>query len=161
MAKRKPPILIQRELLLDASKNPDKLRIEEVVNFQRKGFRILLVAEQPMRWRPTRKAVDHDLMLQQELHQLIRRAGAELDGVLYLTTGLFARRRARLGQLDDLAARYDVDSADLIIISTEAILLESIIQTGGRALAVGDVPVAGATRHESLRAALDHVSRRS
>jgi hypothetical protein len=160
MARRQPPVLIQRELLLDAGNKPDAARIEDVVSFQRKGFRMLLVAEQPVRWRPTRKAVDHDLMLQQELHQLIRRAGAELDGVLYLTTGLFARRRARLQQLEQLASRYDVDSADLVIISTEAILLESIIQTGGRAMAVGNVPVAGASRHDSLRAALDHVSRR-
>ena len=159
MARRQPPILIQRELLLDESNKPDELRLEEVVGFQRRGFRMLLVAEQPVRWRPTRKAVDHDLVLQQELHQLIRRAGAELDGVLYLTTGLFARRRARLQQLEQLAARYNVTPTDLIIISTEAILLESIIQTGGRALAVGEVPVAGARRFESLKGALESLAK--
>lgn len=155
MARPQSPILIQRELLLDESRKPDELRLEEVVNFQRKGFRMLLVAEQPVRWRPTRKAVDRDLMLQQELHQLIRRAGAELDGVLYLTTGLFARRRARLKQLDQLAARYNVTTSDLMIISSEAILLESIIQSGGRALAIGEVPVAGARRFSSLKSALE------
>jgi hypothetical protein len=149
------PILVQRELLLGERQQPQLARIEELVAFQRRGRRVLLVAEQPKSWRPTRKSVDQDLALQQQLHQLIRRAGAELDGVIYLATGLFARRRARLEELDQLAARYDVTAADLTVIAREPILLESIIHSSGRALGVGDAGVSGATRHDSLKAALE------
>jgi hypothetical protein len=151
------PVLVQRELLLGERKKPELARIEELVAFQRRGRTLLLVAEQPSSWRPTRKSVDHDLALQQELHQLIRRAGAELDGVVYLTTGLFARRRARLEELDQLAARYDTGAAELAVIARETILLESIIRSGGRALAVGNAGVSGATRFDSLKAALESI----
>jgi hypothetical protein len=155
VAKPRPPVLVQRELLLQDQQSSDLARIEELVAFQRHGHAVLLVAEQPTSWRPTRRSVDHDLALQQELHQLIRRAGAELDGVVYLATGLFARRRNRLVELDQLAARYDRSAGDLILIAREPILLESMIQSGGRALAVGEVNVSGATRFDTLRQALE------
>lgn len=151
------PVLVQRELLLTERQVPDPVRIEELVGFQRRGRRVLLVAEQPTRWRPTRKSVDHDLAMQQQLHQLIRRAGAELDGVVYLATGLFARRRARLEELDQLADRYDLTAADLTLVAREAILLESIIHSGGRALAIGEAGVPGATGYGSLKAALESI----
>ena len=154
MTRSRAPILIQRELVLSAERVPNPERISELVDFQRRGHRLLIVAEQPGRWRPTRRSVDHDLALQQELHQLIRRAGAELDGVVYLATGLFVRRRARLEELDQLAARYNVTAADLVLIAREGILLESIVHSGGRALAVGETSVAGATCHDTLKSAL-------
>lgn len=151
------PVLVQRELLLTGRNEPDPGRIEDLVGFQRRGRRLLLVAEQTTRWRPTRKSVDHDLAMQQQLHQLIRRAGAELDGVIYLATGLFARRRTRLDELDQLARRYDVTAADLTLLGRDAILLESIIHSGGRALAVGEERVPGATGFDNLKAALDNI----
>ncbi len=151
------PVLVQRELLLARGQTPDAGRIEELVSFQRRGHHLLLVAEQPARWRPTRRAVDRDLAMQQELHQLIRRAGAELNGMVYLRTGLFARRRARLEELDQLAERYNRTAADLTIVAREPILLESILHSGGRALAVGEAGVTGATGYDNLRAALEAV----
>jgi hypothetical protein len=154
MAKPRPPVLIQRELLLLEDGAADLARIEELVAFQRSGHHVLLVAEQPTRWRPTRRSVDHNLALQQELHQLILRAGAELDGVVYLATGLFARRMTRLEELDQLAGRYNVNAGDLILVAREPILLESAIRSGGKALAIGEVSVPGASRHETLKAAL-------
>ncbi|TVQ39668.1 MAG: hypothetical protein EA370_04535 [Wenzhouxiangella sp.] len=157
MARPTPPVLVQRELML-ADGQPDPERMEELVAFQRSGRRLLLVAEQPTRWRPTRKAVDHDLALQQQLHQLLRRAGAELDGVVYLATGLFARKRHRLQELEQLADRYDISSGELILVGRDAVLLESIIMAGGRALAVGEIRVSGATRYPNLRVALDALS---
>jgi hypothetical protein len=155
MGKSRSPVLIQRELLLQDQHSSDLARIEELVAFQRHGHPVLLVAKQPTSWRPTRRSVDHDLALQQELHQLIRRAGAELDGIVYLATGLFARRRNRLEELEQLAARYDRSAGDLILVASESKLLESIVQSGGRALAVGEVSVSGATRFETLRQALE------
>ncbi|MEE4330803.1 MAG: hypothetical protein V2J10_08045 [Wenzhouxiangella sp.] len=154
MGRHRPPVLIQRELLLNAQREPDPDRIGELVDFQRRGHRILIVAEQPSRWQPTRRSVDHDLALQQKLHQLVRRAGSAFDAVVYLPTGFFSRKSARLEELDQLAARYDVTAADLVLIAQEGVLLESVVHSGGRALAVGEPPVAGATGHRSLKAAL-------
>ncbi len=154
MNRGQAPVLIQRELLLSDSGAPAARAIEVLVSFLRRGRPALLVAEQPVRWRPTRRAVDHDLALQQQLHQAVRRAGAEIDGIVYLTTGLFARRQARLTELDELANRYDLTGADLTLIAREPVLLESIVRTGGRALAIGETSVGGAVGYSSLKEAL-------
>ncbi len=148
------PVLIQRGLLLDDQRRPDPARIDALVMFQRESKRrLLLLARQPVRWRPTRNSVDEDLGLQQILQQSLRRAGAELDGVLYLTVGLFARRQARLDELVHLAGRYMIEPSELVAVGSDVTLLESIVQSGGRALAVGE-RVTGASRHASLKAAL-------
>lgn len=149
-----PPVLVQRGLLLDDQRSPDPLRLAELISFQHSGRRILLLARQPVRWRPTLSSVDEDLGLQQILHQAIRRAGAEIDGVLYLTVGLFARRQTRRDELDQLARRYRIEASELIMIGSDQTLLESIIQSGGRALAVGEQKLSGASQHGSLKSAL-------
>lgn len=154
MSRPRPPVLIQRELLLNEG-TPDPEQIERLVAFQRLGHQVLLVAQQPASWRPTRRAVDRDLGLQQDMQQRVRRAGAELDGVIYLVTGLFARKRNRLSEIDQLGERYNVSAADLIFIGRETILLESFIQCGGKSLSVGSAAVPGAKGFDSLKAALD------
>lgn len=148
------PVLVQRGLLLDRARAPDPDRIAEVVAFQRSGHRVLLLARQPQRWRPTRNSMDADLGLQQQLHQAFRRAGAELDGTLYLATGLFARRQSRTEELARAARRYGVEAGQLIAVGSDDTLLDSVVQSGGRALNVGSVRVAGASRHRHLKAAL-------
>jgi hypothetical protein len=157
MNRRRAPILIERELLLDHG-NIDAVAIEKVVALQRRGHHVLLLAEQPHRWRPTRRSVDHDLALQQELQQRIGRAGADLDGVVYLETGLFSRKRARKDELDELAGRYKVPAADLILIGRDPILLESVVLSGGKSLAVNGPGVSGAVPLASLEAAIDSLS---
>lgn len=158
MIARSPPLLIQRALLLDGQRGLDPACIDQVVAFQRSARRrILLLARQPMRWRPTRNSVDEDLGLQQLLHQALRRAGAEFDGVLYLTVGFFARRQARLDELAELARRYRIEPAELVAVGSDATLLESIVQSGGRALAVGE-KITGASQHASLKTALAALS---
>lgn len=151
---RAAPVLIQRGLLLDEQRAPDAARVAELVAFQRGGRRVLLLARQPVRWRPTRNSLDEDLGMQQLLHQAVRRAGSELDGVLYLGVGLFARRQGRLDELADLAGRYRVETTDLIAVGSDPTLLESVMQSGGRALAVGPQKLPGAARHGSLKSAL-------
>ena len=148
------PVLVQRGLLLDPGRIPDPDRIAELVGFQRSGRRVLLLARQPQSWRPTRNSMDTDLGLQQQLHQSFRRAGAELDGTLYLTTGLFARRQSRADELARTARRYSVETGQLTVVGDDETLLDSVVQSGGRALNVGSVRVPGASRHRHLHAAL-------
>jgi hypothetical protein len=150
-------VLIERALLCSGN-DIDAAAIEHVVALQRRGYHLLLLAEQPHRWRPTRRSVDHDLALQQELQQRISRAGAELDGVVYLETGLFSRRRTRTHALDELASRYKVPAADLVFIGQDAILLESVILSGGKSIAVGAAGVKGCVPVETLKAAIDRLS---
>lgn len=158
MAGRVIPVLIQRGLLLNAQRGPDPERIDELVAFQRAARRrLLLLARQPVRWRPTLNSVDEDLGLQQSLHQAMRRAGAEFDGVLYLTVGLFARRQARLDELAELARRYGIEPAEWVAVGSDATLLETIIQSGGRALSVAE-KIPGTSYHASLNAALTALS---
>ncbi len=156
MGRRQPPVLIERALLL-AQEEIDPSAIEHIVALQRGGYHLLLLAEQPHRWRPTRRSVDHDLALQQELQQRISRAGAELDGVVYLETGLFSRKRTRTHALDELASRYKVPAADLVFIGQDSILLESVILSGGKSIAVASPGVKGSVPVDSLKAAIDRL----
>ncbi len=156
MTARAAPLLVQRGLLLDQARNqPDPERLEELIAFQRTGYRLVLLARRPVRWRPTLSSMDTDLGLQQTLHQAFRRAGAELDGTLYLTTGFFARRQARLDELQRLALRYGVKGHDLIAIGRDPTLLETVVQCGGRAFNLGSQAVAGAGASAGLKTALD------
>jgi len=157
MPRRRAPVLIQRELLL-AEGQPDPEALERVVGFQREGHHLLLVAEQPSGWGPTRRSVDRDLALQQDLQQRIGRAGAELDGVIYLETGLFARKRSRLKEIDELAERYQIAAADLVFIGREPVLLESVILCGGKSLAVNSPGTGGSVPFDTLQAALSSLS---
>lgn len=148
------PLLVQRGLLLDSNQAPDAACIAELVAFQRAGRRLLLLARQPVRWRPTLGSMDADLSLQQVLHQAFRRAGAELDGTLYLTTGFLARRQSRLGELVRLTRRYGIEPGELTAIGSDPTLLESVTQSGGKALDIGSFGASGACSAESLKAAL-------
>lgn len=136
MSRAPVPVLVERTLLL-AGERPDAAGIEQLVSFQRYGHRLLLVAPRPKRWRPTRKAVDLDLAVQQELHQLFTRAGAELDGVFYLAAGLFSRRSAMAKELDGIAQRYERKISEITLIGGDAALLEAYRKAGGPALSVG------------------------
>lgn len=148
------PVLVQRGLLLNGHREPDADQISRLVAFQRSGRRVLLLARQPQRWRPTLNSMDADLSLQQLLHQAFRRAGADMDGTLYLATGLFARRQSRADDLARTAERFGVDAGQLTAISADETLLESVVQSGGRGLCVGASKVSGTSLHQNLQSAL-------
>ncbi len=153
MKRSSAPVLVERTLLL-ADNQPDSGAVEELVGFLRDGHRLLLVAPRPKRWRPTRKAVDRDLALQQQLHQLFTRAGTELDGVLYLAAGLFSRRSAMARELNGIARRYDRNVDDVTLIGCNSSLLDAYAKAGGPTLAVDPDPTAETRGFRSLSAAL-------
>ena len=154
---RQAPLLVQRDLLLDAQQVPLAAPMDCLLKVMRSQRPVWLVAEQPGSWRPTRRSVDQDLDLQQRLQQIARRAGASFDGVLYLPAGLFTRRRNRLDLVEDLASRYDCPAADLTLIARDAVLLETMVLAGGRALCVDGDAVSGATLKPDLASALEHI----
>lgn len=153
------PVLIERSLLLGRGKrSPDAGRIERVVAFQRRGYRIVLVAPRPSGWRPTRRSVDHDLALQQQLHQLFTRAGAELDGVLYLGTGLFSRKHRQKNELEQTARRYGRNVSEMTLIGSDHALLEAAGRAGLRLRVIGESPLEDAPAYDDLKTALANVS---
>lgn len=141
---RKPaPVLIERAMLLRADQ-PDVGCIEQLVSFQRSGQRLILIAPRPRRWRPTRNSVDHDLAIQQNLHQQFSRAGAEIDGFCYLSTGLFSRKPSKRSEFEGIAQRYGRNVSDLVLIGSDQALIESFAAAGGTTL-----PIAAGGSNES------------
>jgi len=153
------PVLIERGLLLGrGERTPDATRMERVVSFQRRGHRVLLVTPKPASWRPTRRSVDHDLALQQELHQLFSRAGAELDGVLYLGTGLFSKKHRQKNELVQTARRYGRNVGEITLIGSDHALLEAADRVGLQLHVVGHSDAVEAPNFDDLKTALANVS---
>jgi hypothetical protein len=159
MATQAAPVFIERALLLGrGERNPDAARIERVVAFQRRGHRVLLVAPKPTSWHPTRRSVDHDLALQQRLHQLFSRAGAELDGVLYLGTGLFSRKHRQKNEFEQTARRYGRNVGEITLIGSDQALIEVADRVGLKLYVVGATPITNIPVFEDFKTALANVS---
>ncbi|NEZ04366.1 hypothetical protein G4Y73_09435 [Wenzhouxiangella sp. XN201] len=156
MAAPAAPVLIERSLLTERDR-PDARCIEQVVSFQRKGHRILLVAPRPRSWRPTRRNVDRDLALQQQFHQLFMRAGAELDGVLYFGTGLFSRREKQKNDFQQTARRYGRNVGEMALIGADQDLIAAADRAGLKLCVVGDSPVDNGPAFDDLKTALANV----
>lgn len=158
MSKKAKPVLIERALLLKAEQ-PDSKSIDLLVSFQRSGYRLLLIAPRPRRWRPTRNSVDQDLAIQQSLHQLFSRGGAEMDGVCYLPTGLFSKTPGKQSEFDDIAQRYDLKVSDLVLIGSDQGLLDAFQAAGGQVIAVGKAKLAlNGPSFDSLAHAIGYLS---
>lgn len=156
MSRIPAPVLVERTLLMSGDEI-DPIGLESLVNFQRGGRRLLLIAPRPRRWRPTRRAVDHDLAMQQELHRYFSRAGSELDGICYLPVGLFSRKSALTDELGAIAQRYERKVVDLVLIGSEPDLLKGFARAGGETIAVRADAVAG-TDLQSLSEALKQLA---
>lgn len=103
----KAPLLIESSLLADAD-DPTRARwlplLSELKQVERP---LVLVAERPDRWAPTRNRVDRAFMRQADFEAEIRRAGGALDAIIYLDLGLFGRKRQYQRNMADVANRYD------------------------------------------------------
>lgn len=156
MASPAAPVLIERSLLLDGD-SPDARRVEQLVSFQRKGHRVVLVAPRPRSWRPTRRNVDHDLALQQRFHQLFTRAGAELDGVLYFGTGQTTPQEQQREEFEQVARRYDRNVGEMALIGADQDLIEAAEQAGLKRCVVGDSGDDATATFDDLKTALTNV----
>lgn len=145
----KAPVLVQVELLGPAAPQLDAGRLARMAELEQAGRPLVLVAERPARWAPTRSRVDRAFSLQAEVEAELRRAGGVLDAVLYLDLGLFSRKGQVRRTLADVANRYGVELADM----------HALIAPGRLADALADV-VGEVTRIDSddaLAAALQRV----
>ncbi|MBY6204611.1 hypothetical protein [Halomonas denitrificans] len=98
---------------------------------------VVLLAERPDRWAPTRNRVDRALEGQSRLEREIRRGGGELDAVLYLDFGLFSRRRKRRDILTELAERYGADRQELVAVVASSRMADAVRDAVGQVITAG------------------------
>lgn len=107
------PILIDRGLLQAPDGSIGRRLMRRFAEMNQRDRPLVLLAERPNRWTPTRNRVDRALEGQGVLEAEILRGGGTLDAVLYLDLGLFSRRRRRQEALEDLADRYGTETNQL------------------------------------------------
>ncbi|MDX1625419.1 MAG: hypothetical protein R3323_02790 [Wenzhouxiangellaceae bacterium] len=113
----KAPLLVPIDLLGDGSGPVSQALLPALAELNRSERPLVLLAERPDRWRPTRNQVDQALSRQSSIEETVHRAGGAVDAVLYLDVGLFSRERHRREALQGLAERYDLQAADLRIVA--------------------------------------------
>jgi len=128
----KPPLLIQIELVGSAEVPVRPELIPLFSALERAGRPLVLIAERPDRWTPTRNRVDRAFMRQATIEAEIRRGGGALDAILYLDAGLFGRRRQREREFRDLAERYGCTLDDLRLLCRPGRLAEDLREVVGR-----------------------------
>ena len=109
----KAPLLIDAGLLGSAEESADPRWMPLLSEFKQLERPLVLLAERPDRWTPTRNRVDKAFMRQATIQAEIRRAGGALDAVIYLDLGLFGRKRQYERIMADLANRYDCSLQDI------------------------------------------------
>lgn len=125
----KPPVLIETDLL-GSSDEPVRAHWLPLLSGLNQAERpLVLLAERPNRWTPTRSRVDRAFMRQATIEADVRRAGGALDAVIYLDFGLFTRKHQYRRNLADLASRYDAELKDV----------HAIVRPGKFADALGDI----------------------
>ncbi|MDT8451086.1 MAG: hypothetical protein RQ847_13035 [Wenzhouxiangellaceae bacterium] len=109
----KAPVLVQVDLI-GTPEDPVRQRLlPALAELAQNEWPLVLLAVRPDRWTPTRNRVDRAFMRQATIEADLRRAGAALDGILYLDFGLFSRQRQRGRDIADLADRYGCKTRDM------------------------------------------------
>ena len=134
----KAPLLIQVDLLGGADEPVRSRWLPLLARLAQDDRPVLLLAERPDRWAPTRSRVDRAFQRQSEIEAEVRRAGGALDGVIYVDLGLFSRRRQHERIVADLANRYDAQLGDLALIARPGKLAEVVTPFVGASELVED-----------------------
>jgi hypothetical protein len=143
----KAPVLVQVDLVGPASPQLDAARLARLAELEQAGRPLVLVAERPARWTPTRSEVDRAFGLQAEIEAELRRAGGVLDAVVYLDLGLFSRRSQIRRALADLANRYGVELDEIGAIAAPGRLADALRDVvGDVTLVEGDEALTAALR---------------
>lgn len=109
----KAPLLVQLDLLGSSEEPVFSQRLPLLAELYRASIPLVLLAERPARWTPTRNQVDRAFDRQAHIEADIRRGGGALDALLYLDLGLFTRKRQFERILADLANRYSCRLGDV------------------------------------------------
>lgn len=88
---------------------------------------------------------------------MVTRAGAEIDGVLYFDTGLFARRQRQQTEFEQIARRFGRNSSELTLISRDQALLEAADRSGLRIQPVERSPIEHVPAADNFKTALANI----
>lgn len=147
----KAPLLVQMDLLGPAGRSMDAHRLARLAELDQGERPLVLVTERPTRWAPTRSRVDGAFGRQAEVEAELRRAGGNLDAVLYLDLGLFSRRGQLRDSLADLANRYAVELSDVQAVMSAGRLAEALRDLIGGVTIVSDEEAFDAALKEARR----------
>ena len=127
----KRPVLIDIDLIGHADQVVDPQILPALAELNQADRPLVLLAEHPDRWKPTRNRVDQAFKLQADIEAVINRGGGMLDAILYLDFSLFSRLRQRREALTDLADRYDCALEQMDAISSNhGRMLETLSECG-------------------------------
>lgn len=132
------PILVDRGLLPASGQSISSRLMRRFAEMNQRDRPLVLLAERPDRWTPTRNRVDRALEGQGALDSEILRGGGALDAVLYLDLGLFSRRRRRQAALEDLADRYGTGTDQLSALVGGERMAEALNDAVGQVETVAD-----------------------
>ena len=131
------PIDHHREAARGAGSSIPGAVLRSLAELHRADRPLVLLAERPDRWAPTRNRVDRALEGQSRIEREIQRGGGELDAVLYLDFGLFSRRRKRREMLTDLADRYGTDRQGLVAVVSSSRMADAVRDAVGQVITAG------------------------
>jgi len=146
----KPPLLIDASLLGSAEEPADPRWMPLLSEFKQVERPLVLLAERPDRWTPTRKRVDNAFMRQATIQAELRRAGGALDAFIYLNLGLFGRKRQYERNMADLANRYNCSRGSIHALLRRGRIADALVEIIGPIDRIDD----DAQFEEALRALL-------
>ena len=109
-----------------------------LAGLHRRGVYLLLTAQAPDSWVPTKGGSDASLALQREIQAAVWEAGGEMDGIYYVPRSLLTQDRNRIGALRDILQRYKLDAADALLVSGSTPFLKAGDRLGIRTVWVPD-----------------------
>lgn len=128
----KAPLLIELQVLGSDQDPVDDRLIAPLAELNQNDQPLVLLAERPDRWTPSRNRVDHALQRQTTIEHAIHRGGGALDAVIYLDLGWFSRPQRRRKVLADLAERYGCGTDALVALVGSERMSEAIRAAVGR-----------------------------
>lgn len=134
----KTPILIEMDLIGDDQTPVAEALQPALAELHARQRPLLLIAQRPARWAPSRGRVDQAFTRQAAIEAALRQAGGVLGAVLFLDLGLFRGRRQLAADLDDVANRYGCDREALALVAGGGRIGKELSELVGRAETVSD-----------------------
>lgn len=144
---KSPHLLIQRQLM------PAKLELPSYSRFAPlSGWHVVLIAERPSVWKPSRSSVDEELKQQRQQQQLLLEYNVVLSGAWYWQPALLRRVQSAYDSLANYVERYP--QHEVVLMCTRKELLRAGQRLGLKMIAVGEKSLRSVTTADDLQQAI-------
>lgn len=145
---KSPHLLIQRQLM------PDQLDLSAYARFAPlSGWHLVLLAQRPSTWQPSRSSVDEELKMQRQQQLLLQEYNVVLSGAWYWQPGLLRRVQAAYESLSNYVERYP--NHDVVLLAKRKELLRAGQRLGLKMLCVGNESLRSVKAADDLQQAID------